>query len=184
MNNPKDLKKRENHRIIFSDLAYQRIEIDLCPACGKPKEKWTRRKDWRCCSVECTERFWENEVKVKSWQHLRYQCFERDGWQCKICGKQPTKHITLGYEPEYSKILHIHYSKKERCNIATIVDALVADHIIPIALGGEEWDINNLQTLCSECHKKKTKEDIKKIAELRKIIKIQSTGQTLLTQKF
>lgn len=39
------------------------------------------------------------------------------------------------------------------------------DHIKAIVNGGNQWDMNNLQTLCHECHVKKTKEDIKKHKE-------------------
>ena len=42
------------------------------------------------------------------------------------------------------------------------------DHIKPIALGGAEYDINNVQTLCIACHKLKTKEDMKMIELARK----------------
>ena len=92
------VKKREGHTVIFSDLANQRIKDNSCPTCGKPKNEWTRRKDWRCCSLDCTERFWKEQVKVKSWQDLREKCFERDGWKCVKCGKQPTTFIRKGYE--------------------------------------------------------------------------------------
>jgi len=40
------------------------------------------------------------------------------------------------------------------------------DHTIPIALGGAELDPNNIQTLCVKCQTEKTKEDIKKLAEI------------------
>lgn len=64
--------------------------------------------------------------------------------------------------------------------MATIVDTLIADHILAIALGGDEWDINNIQTLCPDCNKIKTAKDAGKIAKLRDIEKKQSNGQTLL----
>ena len=35
------------------------------------------------------------------------------------------------------------------------------DHIKAIVNGGDIWDENNLQVLCTECHKKKTQEDMK-----------------------
>lgn len=33
----------------------------------------------------------------------------------------------------------------------------VADHIIPISIGGAKWDDRNLQTLCHPCHNRKRK---------------------------
>jgi 5-methylcytosine-specific restriction enzyme A len=32
----------------------------------------------------------------------------------------------------------------------------VADHITPVRLGGDFWDINNLQGLCASCHNSKS----------------------------
>jgi len=31
-----------------------------------------------------------------------------------------------------------------------------ADHIVPIARGGDRYDVRNGQTLCRECHGRKT----------------------------
>ena len=44
----------------------------------------------------------------------------------------------------------------------------VMDHIIPIALGGDEFDENNVQLLCRDCDKEKTAMDRKKIDERRR----------------
>ena len=41
------------------------------------------------------------------------------------------------------------------------------DHIIPHRLGGSN-EMENLQLLCNECHKKKTVEDIEKIRRTRR----------------
>lgn len=57
---------------------------------------------------------------------------------------------------------------------------LILDHIKPIAIGGAEFDENNLQVLCIECNKIKTKEDMKQIAIQRRIEKNQSKGQESL----
>lgn len=35
------------------------------------------------------------------------------------------------------------------------------DHIVAICNGGDGWDKKNLQVLCTDCHKQKTKEDMK-----------------------
>ena len=58
---------------------------------------------------------------------------------------------------------------------------LIADHIHPIALGGDEWDIDNIQTLCKSCNKEKTADDLKEIAKLRVIEKNQAKGQKQLS---
>lgn len=128
----------------------ERIARAECPCCGKPKSEWKRRKDWRCCSQECTEKF--NKECFKYWITLRSQAFERDKNTCVKCKR-----------------------KFELCS------SLIGDHIIPIALGGEEYSLDNIQTLCIDCNKIKTAEDIKKIAELRSIEKKQKGNAQLNT---
>ncbi|MHA2067195.1 MAG: HNH endonuclease [Candidatus Thorarchaeota archaeon] len=44
----------------------------------------------------------------------------------------------------------------------------IVDHIIPIALGGDEFDEANLQVLCPDCNKIKTAADMKQIALQRR----------------
>lgn len=41
---------------------------------------------------------------------------------------------------------------------------LEMDHIIALVLGGHPWDYRNLQGLCEDCHKIKTKSDVKILA--------------------
>lgn len=56
----------------------------------------------------------------------------------------------------------------------------IADHIVPIAIGGPEFDLDNIQLLCSKCDKEKTKRDMGKIAQVRKRAKlIGNHGQPL-----
>jgi hypothetical protein len=55
---------------------------------------------------------------------LRFKVFQRDNFKCKICGKSPANDQKI--------ILHI-------------------DHIIPWSKGGET-ELENLQTLCSNCN--------------------------------
>lgn len=48
------------------------------------------------------------------------------------------------------------------------IRAIEIDHIIPVALGGTTFGFENLQLLCYECHKIKTKEDMAEIAKSKK----------------
>lgn len=42
------------------------------------------------------------------------------------------------------------------CNDCKRLPSTVADHIKPVRLGGNFWDIENLQGLCASCHNKKS----------------------------
>jgi 5-methylcytosine-specific restriction protein A len=42
------------------------------------------------------------------------------------------------------------------CNDCKRQPSTVADHIKPVRLGGDFWDIENLQGLCASCHNKKS----------------------------
>ena len=61
---------------------------------------------------------------------------------------------------------------------------LVADHIKPIAIGGEQWNPDNIQTLCADpCNKIKTKKDQGDIAVARMVEKLKTKGQEQLVHE-
>jgi len=169
------MKKREGTKLIIFEPAKTRLANNQCPACGKPKSKWKRRKDWRCCSVECTNKY-HTMYYTWGWPDLRLKIFRRDNFTCVKCGKRPVT-IKPRFDSEndedfkwraeqYDRDLFVKYVEKGYEIFDT--SELVGDHIIPIAIGGSEWDLDNIQTLCKECHKKKTAKDLKKIATIRK----------------
>lgn len=133
------VKQRINWAWNLTPEQKKKIDNNQCPNCGKPKSEWTRRTDWNCCSKECSEEFYSKNLAVLDWAKVRRQAFKRDNNTCKYCGKK------FGYASE-----------------------LVGDHIIPIAVGGDEFDINNVQTLCIQCNKIKTKRDARVIAKHRR----------------
>lgn len=57
----------------------------------------------------------------------------------------------------------------DKCNVETKCPDV--DHIIAIVLGGHPWDYRNLQLLCSDCHKIKTKSDIGILAWWKRQVK-------------
>ena len=129
------------------------LDSGCCPICGLPKKDWKRRKDWTCCSVDCSKKYQEECWLV--WQYWKLKAFERDKYACVKCGEKPICKNCFGeIVPDNSK--------------------LIGDHIVPIAIGGEEYELDNVQTLCIKCNKIKTKEDIKKIALYRRQDKHQS----------
>ena len=47
------------------------------------------------------------------------------------------------------------------CNECNREAATVCDHITPVRLGGEFWNVRNLQTLCAKCHNIKSAKESK-----------------------
>lgn len=174
------MQKRQLNKIVIQPKALKRIKNNRCPSCGKSKKLWKRRTDWRCCSVKCTNKF--NQLYITyDWREIRMKALERDNFSCVKCGDN-RKDVEVNvlrekYDIEgYRKTGNWNKSYEKFIEIRT---NFIGDHIKPIALGGEEFDLDNVQTLCLACNKIKTRQDAKDIAMERKRIKIK-TGPLLL----
>ena len=183
------LKRKYWTRVIF-EPAKSRIEKNQCPSCAKPRNQWVgRQQQWKTCSSKCSGKFYKSYI-IYSWQELRLVAFRRDKYICKLCGKRPTEFVDLSSlhpksKEEIIEYVRTWYGKKYivevRDNGAFIANdaLLVGDHIVPIALGGLEFDLDNIQTLCIECNKKKTGKDAGEIAKVRKVMKALEKNRTL-----
>jgi 5-methylcytosine-specific restriction endonuclease McrA len=158
------VKKREGWKRNYSNVAKIRIQNRECPACGKHKSEWKRTTRYMCCSKECSNKFYNEDSAIQDWSVVRTQAFRRDNYTCKYCGKR----FAIQYGEE------------------TVGDTsnLIGDHIIPIAVGGLEFDINNVQTLCVDCNKIKTKRDAGVIAKHRRREKEQKFDIAMVEVKF
>ena len=83
----------------------------------------------------CSEKCMEQFNRDHSWFFIRKDVLRRDHYRCSICKQR--------------------FRKKE----------LDVDHIIPLQMGGQLLDKENLRTLCKECHKAKTRLDREALAE-------------------
>jgi len=174
-----EIIERTNYKVIVLEPAKSRIQNGQCPTCGLHKKEWTRRTDWRCCSTKCTTTHTRDYV-IYGWPDLRIKAFKRDSFTCVKCGDQPYQSFQEGYQNSdgsWGYYTHYDWTKPDSSK-------LIGDHIIPIALGGEEFDLVNVQTLCIPCDKTKTKKDQKNIGILRKKIKLKKQGQIMLTENF
>jgi len=72
---------------------------------------------------------------------------------------------------------------KERGNICSQCGNhnfnLILDHIIPVSMGGNEFEKNNLQLLCIDCHNIKTKQDQINFHILKKLGFIEGFGKQI-----
>lgn len=89
---------------------------------------------------------------------LKLQTFKSDGVRCHICGCKGEYFA----KEKYADQPHFHlnlYAVKDGKEVL-----MTKDHIIPVAKGGRD-KLNNFQTLCYDCNKKKasqTKDQVKK----------------------
>ena len=170
------MNKRQNS-INLSGISAKRDGDGLliCLNCNKILPK--RRQKY--CSDECSY-----DWASKHNQNLmRSKFIKKTKGFCNHCKKQPTKredrpyHINtaISYE-EYKTLFDI--IKDEGDYFFVLNESmLILDHINPIALGGDEFNEDNLQILCLECNKVKTAKDFTEIAKARRIEKIMSNGQ-------
>lgn len=173
------VKQRQGYQFIIHEPAKTWITEDKCGGCGKPKTEWKRSTRWKCCSTECTEKY-VRECTSFGWGEYRLRVFKRDNYTCAKCKQKPTP---MRYEYNIAKQGYMWMPIDPTEAIPDdYARHLIADHIHPIALGGEEWDMNNIQTLCKECNKKKTRGDIGKIAQLRIKEELTSAGQKFLNR--
>jgi len=156
------MKKREVYKVVLSEVAKKRIAKKKCPVCGKPKPWPGRHYNWTCCSTECTAKFYSEHCTIYDWKAIRKKAFIRDNHTCIKCEKSARKFDSGRPDDSY----------------------LIGDHIKPIALGGEEFDLDNVQTLCIPCNKVKTRHDMKAIAALRRHEKLKAMGQRRLDEFF
>ena len=87
---------------------------------------------WHCriCGVElagrktsfCGRRCLRDFFMLTDWPRVRKVVFARDGGICMKCGQRVSE-----------KNFHV-------------------DHIVPLARGGDEWDLNNLELSCPGCN--------------------------------
>ena len=77
----------------------------------------------------CSDYCMQTFLVNHQWHWVRKSILRRDNYRCSICEKR---------------------CKKSQLDV---------DHIIPVRMGIDPFDKNNLRILCKECHKSKTKLD-------------------------
>lgn len=128
----------------------------LCRHCSKETEPPRRT----FCSDKCVE-----EWKIRSnGGFARDKVMERDRGVCKRCGLDTEKLRELLYKVRTQKgemayiNLTLYYEATTGYAFLLEKHAWEADHVVSVADGGGSCTLDNLETLCVPCHRKKTKE--------------------------
>ena len=147
------IHKREAFKIVVLEPAKSRIAERQCPVCEMPRSKWKAGRLIRWTCSAKCNRVFWKKHAIFGWADLRGKVFDRDNNTCSNCG------------------------------LKCLASDLVADHIRPIALGGAQWEMDNIQTLCGACNRIKTKKDAADIARQRRHDKFWgTTGQQSLNR--
>jgi 5-methylcytosine-specific restriction endonuclease McrA len=146
---------REYRRYSNTPEEKERLSLRACPHCGRERLHFNPgNENTICCQPSCSIEYWGKERPTIS-EMRRLIRLEQEG-KCARC-KQEVHEVNATGGP-YN---HHHY---------------VLDHIRPIAMGGDQWALDNLQVLCERCNKIKTAWDMGKIARWKKY---HSRGLTL-----
>jgi hypothetical protein len=117
-----------------------------------------------CCDRKCEELF--IRTSIKDWSKIRNQVFARDNFACQDCHRiytikfikvfRPIGYLLLLSEVERNPTKAAEmFSDVKIGTVWKLVKEqipLEAHHIIPISEGGPEFDLDNLVTLCFDCH--------------------------------
>jgi len=151
-------------RMVYDNSEYLEAKAKLpqpdgehCVICGKELPKYKKKY----CSDECFLA-WARQFHTDSWSSLRSEVIRESNFRCAKCGFQvadiPSQWECFAVYPEFLK------GERYCCPAENM---FVVDHIRPVALGGKEFDKSNLQVLCEDCNKIKTKNDLVLISKKR-----------------
>jgi len=128
-----------NMRITYDNSAYNRAKSQLPKPDGKHCiicGKDLPKSQRKYCGRNCWDNWYVGIPHHVFWGEVRLRVLQRDDYTCQKCGKQ-----------------NLQYNDQK------------VDHIVPVSMGGDNFDMKNLQTLCHECHVAKTRRDMERLDE-------------------
>jgi hypothetical protein len=172
-------KETKNPKIEEITRSFKGRALQLSRYSVKPDENGKRFCFWcgevelfgsklrKYCGSECSEAAfaWAQPQRENGLHAL----LVRQNWKCNVCQFDygPTIERINAYHrarniliPNFGGQSSFHYMRRFRKACAR-TERPEVDHVIAIVLGGASIGLGNHQVLCSYCHKKKTKKDIK-----------------------
>ncbi|XP_077009778.1 DNA annealing helicase and endonuclease ZRANB3 isoform X3 [Tamandua tetradactyla] len=144
------------------------------PTCQSKQEGKVNAWDSRFCSLKCQEEFWMRSSN----SYLRAKVFEIEHGVCQLCNLNAHElFLRLRDAPKSQRknLLDITWTSKlplEQLNeiIRNPGEGHFwqVDHIKPVYNGGGQCSLDNLQTLCTVCHKERTAKQAKERSQVRR----------------
>lgn len=165
-------KCREEYRskyMFWNDLKERAFDKygNKCNICGITNEKLRRKIKEK------------NKERIRKWIDENKEFIEAERHKALV-------HLDEKFAEEFKEIMNDnlfvrrHWLVPDKIRRKTdeyVHGRYEVDHIVPIALGGEMWDIENLQILCHNCHKKKTKKDMNDLKNMKEENKIKQISE-------
>ncbi|NXX86159.1 ZRAB3 endonuclease, partial [Urocolius indicus] len=151
----------------------------LCLSCQQPTARLepgcqARAWDTRFCSHACQEDF-----SVRSSQsYLRTKVFEIEHGVCQFCHQNAQElYLSVRDAPKSQRKELLESSWMSHLPLGQLNEMITnptegqfwqADHIRPVYSGGGQCSLENLQTLCTACHRERTAQQAKERSQLKK----------------
>ncbi|NXS42398.1 ZRAB3 endonuclease, partial [Balaeniceps rex] len=151
----------------------------LCLSCQQPTAQlgpgcqghaW----DTRFCSHACQEDFW-----IRSSQsYLRTKVFEIERGVCQFCNQNAQElYLSIRDAPKSQRKKLLESSWMSRLPLGQLNEIITnptegqfwqVDHIKPVYSGGGQCSLENLQTLCTVCHRERTAKQAKERSQTKR----------------
>ncbi|XP_030310503.1 DNA annealing helicase and endonuclease ZRANB3 [Calypte anna] len=149
-------------------LSCQQPTAQLDPACQ------ARAWDTRFCSHACQEDF-----SIRSSQsYIRTKVFEIEHGVCQLCkGNAQELYLSIRDAPKSQRKKLLEGSWMSHLPLGQLNEMLTnptegqfwqVDHIKPVYSGGGQCSLENLQTLCTACHRERTAKQAKERSQMKR----------------
>ncbi|XP_032771438.1 DNA annealing helicase and endonuclease ZRANB3 [Rattus rattus] len=151
----------------------------LCLRCQHPTcqpEPGSKASAWdsRFCSLNCQEEFW---IRSNN-SYLRAQVFATEHGVCQLCGVNAQElFLRMRDAPKSQRKNLLDSAWTAKLPLEQLNEMLrnpgeghfwQVDHIRPVYEGGGQCSLDNLQTLCTVCHKERTAQQAKERSQVRR----------------
>ncbi|XP_074857171.1 DNA annealing helicase and endonuclease ZRANB3 [Carettochelys insculpta] len=151
----------------------------LCLTCQQPTvhlDQHCKSIAWetRFCSLKCQEDF----LIRSSQSYLRSKVFEVEHGVCQLCNLNAQElYVSIKNAPKSLRKNLLESSWMSQLPLGQLNEIIInptegqfwqVDHIKPVYSGGGQCSLENLQTLCTVCHKERTAKQAKERSQMKK----------------
>ena len=156
---------QKNEYVYEPCIVHKTCSFELCEVCGEQLTGERLKGGLTSCSPECGTKKWDSahglvitrekqkkgERPTRFWELIKSECFRRDNYTCRGCGKSE-EDLSFLRESETGT------GEQSPGTVRRSDYTLNAHHIIPVRMGGDNT-LDNLITLCGKCHHKEHSAD-------------------------